>query len=64
MLNITNFQEIWDTITHQNLRIIGTEKEEETQVKDTEIILMKITEVDFLILKRKVSINVKNHTKS
>ena len=42
-----NIQEIWDTIKRPNLRIIGIEEGEESQLKGPENIFNKIMEENF-----------------
>ena len=50
------FQEIWDTMKRPNLKIIGIEEGEKTQVKDTENVFNKITEENFPNLKKEMPI--------
>ncbi|EGW01022.1 Putative transposase element L1Md-A101/L1Md-A102/L1Md-A2 [Cricetulus griseus] len=47
-----NIQKIWDTVKRSNLRIIGIEEGEETQLKGAENIFNKIIEENFPNLKK------------
>jgi|UPI00001F01F0 hypothetical protein len=49
-----SIQEIWDTITRPNLKIIGIDKGKETQVKGTESILKEIIEQNFPNLRKEM----------
>ena len=53
-----NIQEIWDTMKRPNLRIIGIEEGEESQLKGPENIFNKIIEENFPNLKEEMVINV------
>jgi hypothetical protein len=53
-----NIQEIQDTMKRSNLRIIGIEDGEESQLKGQETIFNKIVEGNFPNLKKEVAINV------
>jgi hypothetical protein len=53
-LHDTNIQEIWDTIKRPNLKIIGIEKGEDSQLKGSEDIFNKIIEENFPNLKRQL----------
>lgn len=49
-----SIQEIWDTITRPNLKIIGIDKGKETQAKGTESILKEIIEQNFPNLRKEM----------
>ena len=49
-------QEIWDTMKSTNLRIIGIEEGEESQIQESEWIFNKIIEENFPNLKKELSI--------
>ena len=53
-----NIQEIWDTMKRPNLKIIGIEEGEESQLKGPENIFNKIIEENFPNLKEEMVINV------
>ena len=55
---LAQIQEIWDTITRPNLKIIGIEEGEESQLKGPENIFNKIIEENFPNLKEEMVINV------
>ncbi|MGE9715022.1 RBD-like domain-containing protein, partial [Escherichia coli] len=55
---ITRIQEIWDTVKRPNLRIIGIEEGEETQLKGAENIFNKIIEENFPNLKKDMPMKV------
>ena len=54
----TKAQEVWDTMKRPNVRIIGIEEGEDTQVKSTESIFNKIIEENFPNLKKEMPIKV------
>ncbi|ERE82006.1 GTPase IMAP family member 3-like protein [Cricetulus griseus] len=54
-----NNQEIWDTMKRPNLRIIGIEECEETQLEGAENIFNKIIEENFHNLKKDMTMKVK-----
>ena len=49
----------WDTIKRPNLRITGTEEDEDSHYKGPENIFSKIMEENFPNIKKKMAINVK-----
>ena len=53
-----NIQEIKDTMRRPNLRIIGIEESEDSQLKGPENIFNKIIEENFPNLKKEITINV------
>jgi hypothetical protein len=52
-----NIQEIQDTMRRQNLRTIGIEEREDSQLKGPENIFKKIMEENFPSLKKEMPIN-------
>jgi hypothetical protein len=53
-----NIQEIWNTMKRSNLRIIGIEEGNDSQIKGPENTFNKIIEEKFLNLKKEMAINV------
>lgn len=58
MLQTQNLQEIQETMKRPNLKIIGIEEGEESQLKGPENIFNKIIEENFPNLKEEMVINV------
>ena len=58
-----NMQKIWYTMKRPNLKIIGIEKDEDSQLKGPENIFSKIIEENFPKLKEEITIKTKNKTK-
>jgi hypothetical protein len=57
--NLTkNIQEIQDTMKRPNLRIIGIEENEDSQLKGPTTILNKIIEENFPNLKKEIPMNI------
>ena len=54
-----NIQEIWDTMKRPNLRIIGIEEGEVSQIKVPEKMFNKIVQENFPNLKKEMTINIK-----
>ena len=61
---IQNIPEIQDRVRRQNLRKIGIEESEDSQLKEPANTFNKIIEENFCSLKKEMPMNIQKHTDS